>query len=778
MRITSCHKTPAAGLMVVIILLGAAFLSVSSESVLADQYRPPNPVLDYVPQNIGIYDTYYSEFQTVDCRWCHGDRNAGAQRHQFAASAFAACPDGCQLSPPGCLTACHPDPDNPDTITSDCVTANCHPTVDADGGGGPHHQTDLAGSGQCTACHRPDLLVETGSIKPLSYFPTAYTNTPTPYNCENCHWPTNCDEVLPDRLDPLGTTDDVGRVVTSLSPNCADDAVLFQSDWSTWPHPDPPATPAPIMANSLVHYGTLNPSKPYMATTGTHHEILGNPYPQCSFCHAANPDSPLRIDSTLPESVLHIRYCQNCHSAESLHGIQEHMQTNNIYTVGGVLNQQVTDSDKCVACHGETPATAPVLGPKPPVVMGMSPVYGPGGTTVCTITGENFGPSGDVLLAPKMVGAGQAYRISSGDCTWSDNSIGFTVPSELTPNNYNVRVETSNKLSNFRVFTLTGTPDCISCPAQAPVINTVEPTLGTPGAIVTVNGQDFGEYAVDRKVQMQVEWPPGEIHWEDVFIYSWTQNEIRFFLRGTSFWPALPYASQIRVQTEKGQSNTEAFDVRKAPEISILNHSAPDGLTLDGVGFYAQRQGVRPDGYGWESSVILASPDDTVSVDPANINSWSNWQIQLTMPELTPAFYGVSIETVYFYDTDGNSQYTLGVDQVHQIVTSDPVLLQLISAPIIDKIRGIKEPGKRIRIIGSGFGDTQGDSILHLGERALDSSKRRIKLWSDTMIKIKLPDYPCSWFMGDVRRLKVWVTVNDVDSNVKKPRILKPESCP
>jgi PKD repeat protein len=99
-------------------------------------------------------------------------------------------------------------------------------------------------------------------------------------------------------------------------------------------------------------------------------------------------------------------------------------------------------------------------------------------------------------------------------------------------------------------------------------------------------------------------------------------------------------------------------------------------------------------------------------------------------------------------------------------------------APIIDKIGGTKEPGKKIRIIGSYFGHTQGDSVVHLGSRTYDSSKLRIKLWSDTMIKIKLPNYACSWFKRDVRRLKVWVTVGGVDSNVKNIRVQKPATCP
>ena len=38
--------------------------------------RPGNPTIDYVPQNVGIYDTYYQNFKESDCRWCHGASTA------------------------------------------------------------------------------------------------------------------------------------------------------------------------------------------------------------------------------------------------------------------------------------------------------------------------------------------------------------------------------------------------------------------------------------------------------------------------------------------------------------------------------------------------------------------------------------------------------------------------------------------------------------------------------------------------------------------------------
>ncbi len=99
--------------------------------------------------------------------------------------------------------------------------------------------------------------------------------------------------------------------------------------------------------------------------------------------------------------------------------------------------------------------------------------------------------------------------------------------------------------------------------------------------------------------------------------------------------------------------------------------------------------------------------------------------------------------------------------------------------PVIDKIRGLKEPGKIIRIIGSGFGATQGDSVVRIGPKVFGPGHTRIKLWTDTKIKIRLPKWKCTWFKGnDFRRRNIWVTVGGVDSNKKRRKIFKPDTCP
>jgi PKD repeat protein len=98
--------------------------------------------------------------------------------------------------------------------------------------------------------------------------------------------------------------------------------------------------------------------------------------------------------------------------------------------------------------------------------------------------------------------------------------------------------------------------------------------------------------------------------------------------------------------------------------------------------------------------------------------------------------------------------------------------------PRVYKIRGHKEPGRRIRIIGSGFGDIQGDSVVYIGKKAFDSSSRRIKLWTDTKIIVKLPNYRCKRFKRDFRLFGVRVTDGFYTSAFTNFKVLKPDTCP
>ncbi len=102
------------------------------------------------------------------------------------------------------------------------------------------------------------------------------------------------------------------------------------------------------------------------------------------------------------------------------------------------------------------------------------------------------------------------------------------------------------------------------------------------------------------------------------------------------------------------------------------------------------------------------------------------------------------------------------------------------SHPVIEKIKPrSREPGQIVRIIGYNFGAFQGDSLIHINNKIWDSTKPKIKYWSDTKIRLKLKKYPCSWFRNlNLRRRKLSVTVGGTQSNIKKVRVTKPDTCP
>jgi hypothetical protein len=596
--------TRAVFFALVLCIVSALFLVNQGFAVV---YRPPDPVMNYVPQYVGIYDTYYSYYVADDCRVCHGDRTAVAKRHQYTASAFTGCPDGCPLPSPDCLSACHTDLNDPETITDNCLT--CHPAASY-GGGGPHHETDMSGSGQCTSCHQPDLLVSLKSKKTFSYYPPSYLYTPTPVTCENCHWPS-------------GDT----------------------------PHTPPPDWPKPIEANEMVSSGVLHPSKAYKPINGTHDIIGGNVVAQCYFCHANTSDNP----NWDPLSPIAIRYCENCHSKDSLHSIEEHV------TAGHGL----TSNEKCIACHGGMPADPLVLKPEPPAITSISPRFGPVGTSF-SIGGENFGSSGSVLLNARMDETGKTYKISSGSCTlWTNGNIECAMPSGLAAGNYNVKVKTTKGKSNIRVFSLTETPGCIPCPTSIPIITKIKPTIGAPYALVTISGQNFGDRHTENR-DVMITSPYGTV---EAPIQSWKDTMIKFRIQP---WQFIAGNVEVKVKTEEGESLTKNFEIFNEPNITSMDYSDMVNLTLTGSGFLATRLGVRADGYGWKSSVRISSPGKTITVGPKRITSWSDTEIRLNLPQLQTDTYGVTVKTIYFYDKNKDGKFTSGVDKVYQKIESDP----------------------------------------------------------------------------------------------------------
>ncbi|MBW1903493.1 MAG: hypothetical protein JRJ20_17985, partial [Deltaproteobacteria bacterium] len=71
-------KTMLSGMLSVFLLFASAGTAFAYTGVLNEAYNRPNPLMDYVPQEIGTYDTVYQNLSEGDCRGCHGDT---ADRH-------------------------------------------------------------------------------------------------------------------------------------------------------------------------------------------------------------------------------------------------------------------------------------------------------------------------------------------------------------------------------------------------------------------------------------------------------------------------------------------------------------------------------------------------------------------------------------------------------------------------------------------------------------------------------------------------------------------------
>jgi hypothetical protein len=126
---------------------------------------------------------------------------------------------------------------------------------------GGHHASDEAASFECTVCHNPALIDEYESVAPPADPPT--DTTPRPYRCKVCH---------------------------NSSPSPAEHG-----------DPDPP----------LVGIDGAS------TATNTHHNTRGAVYnpATCDSCHNHS------IPHTEP---LQIRYCERCHSVDTLHNIAPH----------------------------------------------------------------------------------------------------------------------------------------------------------------------------------------------------------------------------------------------------------------------------------------------------------------------------------------------------------------------------------------------------------------------------------------------------------------------
>ncbi len=104
------------------------------------------------------------------------------------------------------------------------------------------------------------------------------------------------------------------------------------------------------------------------------------------------------------------------------------------------------------------------------------------------------------------------------------------------------------------------------------------------------------------------------------------------------------------------------------------------------------------------------------------------------------------------------------------------------SGAVIDMLepRALR-PGRELTIYGRGFGNTPRTSVVHVNKQTFDSNSTRLLYWSNYAIKIRVPfrNKNCAWWGSKKHRnRRVWVTVDGVDSEVRRFKLRKPFSCP
>src|SRR3989304_2336352 len=238
-------------------------------------YNRPNPTMDYVPQELGIYDTMYYEHAEHNCRKCHG--NSTADRHHGVPQVVR--DHICITCHPTCTSGVDPDCENNITIHRNCLTTDCHSWADVQFGNQKwHHNTDMADAENCIACHDPNLIEEITPFRSHEMYPPAVV-TPTPFSGENSHWE-----------QPASVTG---------NPNAPGHP-------STYEHYD--------YWGNLV--GFYEYGKPISNNIDTHHmDFVGEVASECYKCHSQDPGNP-SWDPYNPELI---RYCLICYSITTLH---------------------------------------------------------------------------------------------------------------------------------------------------------------------------------------------------------------------------------------------------------------------------------------------------------------------------------------------------------------------------------------------------------------------------------------------------------------------------
>lgn len=739
-------------------------------------YNRPNPTMDYVPQELGVYDTMYYEHAEHNCRKCHG--NSTADRHHATPMVVR---DG--LCTP-CHDPCTPgDPDCPDgiRIIRNCLTAGCHSWDDVRFGNKRwHHNTDMANSENCIACHNPNLIEEITPIRTFEMYPPTVV-TPTPFSCENCHW--------------------------SQSHSTTGDA-YNPGHPSTYDHYD--------LWDLFV--GFYEYCKPIYGNYDTHHmDFAGNVAVQCYKCHSQDPDNP----NWNPYDPELIRYCEICHSIRTLHGIGPHVNPHagwvpvGFHAGGGgddpakyrtgdngtgtvpildahgnptgkfwgqvpfAIRQQPQYSadEQCVGCHGDAVPPWDQEIPGNPAIdgmpEGMQPTAGSCGAIV-TLRGSNFGAEHitgrQVVLAPKNMTCEWDSKVSVPIHAWTDKLIEWELPCwTFAKGNYCVRVETEINVSNRQVFTV----------EDHPTLLTTTPVRGPCMTWLTLQGNGGFQ---NKQSKMYTDNYHGVHHVVD-------------FVASAGEYTATAYG------TPSGTGGKWWTDTRIDVQLVNLFQDQVENKPLTAGGnFCSEPQGER--NFVRDRGVDVPAGKCRIDIDPGVGIDYYGCPNEPIIPRcdcLALGTFSVYVKAIYFGDEDGTATdlidndgdglvdegdegLTCG-DTILQVEKSDPVFFELTNEPFLNKLNprsvvyAAVAPYPLVKIYGLNFGPAQEDGVVRIGRYAdavnpaLGLGKLlSVRNWSNDFIKVKVK-VPVTW---KGTKKYIWVEKAGKKSNALPLKILWP----
>jgi hypothetical protein len=342
--------------------------------------------------------------------------------------------------------------------------------------------------------------------------------------------------------------------------------------------------------------------------------------------------------------------------------------------------------------------------------------------------------------------------------------------------------------------------------------------VGARMARVTLRGINFGDGQAalecgDYKVQMK-----GIDAWIDLPVISWNDGLIEWNLPPGIF---NPYEShRIRVETPTGISNERKYYVLPAPTVDrVEDNTGQDAqgplggwLTVYSQGTPGTFSNVRKKSY--EDTSDGACPSHYYAIYVVTLNGsgkrygakvykkWSKDSFKVQLENLwedldsdyykdksepgnvavQPGAYSVQVCLVTYADTNGNGRFSGNRDSIYQVVRSKSEIIYDINRDpwIVGLKPQPREPNQTLVIKGHNFGaNPSQEDAVHIGKKTFSHTNRRIKAWTDTKIRIRVPNYRCETFgQNSSMTRKVWVTVGGVNSNKRSLAVNKPASCP